>query len=202
MRIESGTTLTELLIATAIVLVVSLQASTYSSRLALAMMKFQHRIKLEDEMRSMQHIFTENIGRTDYLAHDHNTPIAFYSPSGTQSTSLSFGQFTTESKNSCVLFSSDKNENGVLDATSAENHGYRLRTNAIEYRVKSKTCNQTGWQDITDSHSTLVTALHFTVKQSSSWGTLLEITIEAQDATYPDITQTKVFSVGLANVRG
>lgn len=201
MHIARGATLTELLVATTIMLIVSLQASTYSSQLAQAVMKFEHRIKLEDELRALQSVLTENIKSTDFAAYDHVQPVAFSSVTLPPKPTLTISQFGSEATNSCVLFAYDKNESGVIETSASEQFGYRLRSKAIEYRVKGKACEVTGWHDITDTRSTLITRLRFTITQASSWGTLLEVTIDAQDATYTDIAQTKTFTIGLVNVQ-
>lgn len=182
-------------------LIVSLQASTYSSQLALAVMKFEHRIQLEDELRALQSVFTENIKNTGFAAYKHIQPFTFLTADALSKPSLTISQFGSEPTNSCVLFIFDKNKSGVIEASAAEQLGYRLRSKAIEYRVKGKACEATGWHDITDIRSTLITRLRFTIQQTSSWGTLLEVTIDAQDATYSDITQTRTFTIGLANVQ-
>jgi prepilin peptidase dependent protein B len=183
-------------------LIVSLQASTYSSQLALAVMKFKHRIQLEDELRALQSVLTENMKNTGFAAYNHMQPFTFLTATVLPSPSLTISQFGSEATNSCVLFTFDKNKSGVIETSATEQFGYRLRSKAIEYRVKGKACEATGWHDITDTRSTLITKLHFTIKQASSWGTLLEVTIDAQDVTYSDIAQTRTFTIGLANVHG
>lgn len=81
--------------------------------------------------------------------------------------SITVGQFAGEVANSCILFSYDSNDNGVVDNVAPdENFGYRLRNGAVEIRRNSATCIDNGWEDLTDTDVVNVTSLTFTLNQA------------------------------------
>lgn len=81
--------------------------------------------------------------------------------------SIIVGQFAGEVANSCILFTYDSNDNGVVDnAAPDENFGYRLRNGAVEIRRNGATCIDNGWEDLTDTDVVNVTSLTFTLNQA------------------------------------
>ncbi len=75
--------------------------------------------------------------------------------------------------NSCILFSYDKNKDGVLPdlgTTSDERFGFRLYKNIIQSRVSSNefSCgNNTGWVDLTNPNIINVSNLSFVESTAS-----------------------------------
>jgi len=82
--------------------------------------------------------------------------------------SITVSAFPGEAANSCILYAYDSNDNGVLDVVgSNENYGFRLRDDALEMRVGGAACDAGGWHDLSDLAVVRVTALVFTLNQST-----------------------------------
>jgi prepilin peptidase dependent protein B len=81
--------------------------------------------------------------------------------------SIILGAYPGEVADSCILFSYDSDLDGQLDVVGTnENYGFRLKDGAIEVRQGGATCEEDGWQDLTDSQVVEITGLTFSLEQT------------------------------------
>lgn len=196
MLVQKGFSLVELIIGALLSTLIVAHAGSFTTKYLVSTLKFQHKIALRDELRSLQSVISKNLKKADFVA--FNPPSSQRNYFEIQS-SIKIGQFEHEPLNSCILFSSDTNTNGKLDNSHQELRGFRLRKRAIEYRVAGKNCQQNGWHDITDPHYTSVNLFKIELKSHTSWGRIFEVSISASNAINPDIKETLVFIVEVLN---
>lgn len=92
------------------------------------------------------------IDRVVFLISSELERHGYWSPDGEQKPLFVISQHNGETKDSCILFAYDSNNNGQLDKSNpSEFRGFRLRKQAIEMRVAQRSCNGGGWQDLTVS---------------------------------------------------
>mgnify|MGYP000998711217 FL=1 len=85
--------------------------------------------------------------------------------------SISVSEYPGETAQSCLVFSYDSNDNGMLDQASPNEHfGYRLLDGTVEIRRNSLDCTSNGWEDLTDSNVVRVTSLRFSINQTVQQG--------------------------------
>lgn len=123
--------------------------------------------RLNEELGNVYSLVMSDLRRTGYSG---STVAMVTDPQANPSpfnSSITVSEFAGEVANSCILFSYDSNDNGVLDnAAPDENFGYRLRNGTVEIRRNAGTCVDAGWEDLTDSDVINVTLLTFTVNQT------------------------------------
>lgn len=78
--------------------------------------------------------------------------------------SIETGAYPDEAPNSCILFSYDANNNGLLDVPG-ELFGFRLRAGGLEMRQDGLICADDGWAQVTDDTRSVLRALEFDVDQ-------------------------------------
>ncbi len=122
------------------------------------------------------------------------------------SDSLVISAYTGEAAGSCILFSYDANDNGVLDTTgNSENFGYRLRGQTVEMRQSNLSCTQDGWLPLTDSDIVQIQGLSFTMGQTLSNNiptTSITINLQAELAANTDISRQFTTEVLVRNYDG
>lgn len=196
MLAEKGVSLTELMISSFIGILVIMAATRFSASLHHSLINTQLKAALEDELRSLQQLITQQIGRADYI---DNSASLVKNPNLTKKmapSTLKIGQFGSENVNSCITFSYDKKNPG-----HSELLGYRLHNEAIEYRVAGKQCSQGGWHDITDAKTTSITNFSLTLSSSTSWGKTIRVSIDAQSTINKSIFSNRQFVIGVPNAR-
>ena len=102
----------------------------------------------------------------------------------------------------CILFSYDRNDNGVRDA--AESFGYRLNNGVIEARTAGASDDCTGgghtWEALTDAKVNTVSALTFTQAEKSAAITgggqmvVREVSVDAAAALTRDASVKQSFT--------
>lgn len=72
-----------------------------------------------------------------------------------------------EPLNSCLTFTYDADQDGILDIAGGgaadERFGYRLRDEAVEIRQSGALCDAGGWENLTDESTIRITGLQFAV---------------------------------------
>jgi len=107
-----------------------------------------------------------------------------------------------EMTDSCILFHYDKNHNGVKNAQHpSEQMGFRLRQQAIEYRMSNRLCHSSGWHDLTSVTVLVITHLEFKFipMPDQSNGAFVLITLRAALKHSPDIQRTLTTTVTVRN---
>ncbi|MBF7073791.1 prepilin-type N-terminal cleavage/methylation domain-containing protein [Glaciecola sp. MH2013] len=95
--------------------------------------------------------------------------------------SIVIGEHPSEAANSCILFSYDYNNNGLLDNLGInENFGFRHKNNQIQIRQDAALCDQDdSWENISNPLEIVVQSLFFTAAQVTIDGiTRTQITID------------------------
>lgn len=120
--------------------------------------------------------------------------------------SLALGAFPGEAANSCILFSYDANDNGVLDGgVNGENFGYRLRENTVEIRQGDASCIDNGWLALTDADVVSIEALTFLIGQTLDNGiptTAITLNMQAELATNNDVSRQFTTEILVRNYDG
>lgn len=120
--------------------------------------------------------------------------------------SLTLGAFAGEAANSCILFSYDANNNGVLDGgANGENFGYRLRANAIEIRQGDANCEEDGWLALTDADVVTIDVLNFVMGQTienSIPTTAITLNMQAELVTNEDVSRQFTTEILVRNYDG
>lgn len=117
--------------------------------------------------------------------------------------SITVSEFPGEAANSCILYAYDRNDNGVLDVVgSNENYGFRLRDDALEMRVGGAACDAGGWQDLSDLTVVRVTALVFTLNQSTVnnvTSTMVDINLTGELSDNGDFSRVNNYNLMVRN---
>ena len=170
---SAGFTQTELMIGMAVGLLVIAggyrfyQLNLNASRAALAA------AQLDAEARAALALMAGDLRRAGFRAFDPSLQPAAASPFGPVG-DLRLGQAPGEAADSCILFSYDRNADGLLgvgrngqggaarNRVNVEQFGFRLHRGALEVRLSGTThdCSSGQWQDLT-SAGVRVTALRF-----------------------------------------
>ena len=200
MLAEKGFSLTELMISSVIGILVVVAATRFLASLHHTLLDTRLANALEDELRSLQELITQQVSRADYIAYP---PLATMPNLMTPalSSTLQISHFGSEQANSCIIFSYDKDNSGSYEHEKNEILGYRLRNKAIEYRVSSKHCNQGGWHDLTDTKTTSITRFQFALSTDTSWGKAIHVSIDAHSTINQNITSQRQFIIGIPNAR-
>lgn len=121
--------------------------------------------RLDEEIHGVMAVINQDLKRAGY--HGQTAimlldPASFINPF---SKSINVSEFGSEDADSCITFSYDRNHNSLLDNIVVnEQFGFRLKNKAIEIRVDGYNCNQSYWQDLTDTQVISVTKLAFSVE--------------------------------------
>lgn len=191
-----GFTLVELMIASSLSMLLVSLAISLSSRLHTTNAQLQLSSMIEDDLRAIQSVLTQSISKANYTA---LTSLELTGELRTPVDTINLSAYPKEEHNSCITFGYDKNHDGTINAEDKEFLGYRLRDNAIEYRVDAKACSELGWFDLTDVKTISINHLSFYRVKSTSWGTLLRVEIVATPKTLAGTEITRIFTVGVPN---
>lgn len=200
MLAEKGFSLTELMISSVIGILVIITATRFSASLHHTLLDTRLANALEDELRSLQELITQQVSRADYLAYPPLATMPNLMTPAVSST-LQISHFGSEQANSCITFSYDKDNSGSYEHEQNELLGYRLRNKAIEYRVAGKACNKGGWHDLTDARTTSITRFQLALISNTSWGKTILVSIDAHSAINQDIVSQRQFIIGIPNAR-
>ncbi|WP_414828005.1 prepilin-type N-terminal cleavage/methylation domain-containing protein [Alteromonas sp. H39] len=120
--------------------------------------------------------------------------------------SITISALAGEAANSCILFSYDANNNGVLDGgANGENFGYRLRENTVEIRQGVATCEENGWLTLTDPDVVSIDALTFVMGQTIENGiptTTITLNMQAELVTNDDVSRQFTTEILVRNYDG
>ncbi|MDP5040076.1 MAG: prepilin peptidase dependent protein B [Paraglaciecola sp.] len=193
---QTGTSLVELMISMAIGFAsLTAMASLVGHGIGLNS-QLMAKSRLDEEVNAVAALMIRDIKRAGY---DGNIAIVVNDPNQFVSVfdnSLAVYSYPGEAASSCVEFSYDRNQNGVLDVVSGnENFGYRLKDNAIEIRIDGLSCEAGGWHDLTDPDIIKVSHLKFVLQQQNNHGVNTHrIAIELQAELKSDSSVSKRFS--------
>jgi prepilin peptidase dependent protein B len=198
-----GNSLVELMISMALGLAsITAMASLVGHGIALNN-RLLAKSRLDEEINAVVAVVSHDLKRAGYFALTEQivkNPTIASSPFDD---SLIIGSYATEPANSCVNFAYDRNQNGVLDsAPHNEKYGFRLRDRAVEIRLDGAACDKPGWHDLTDPKVVQVTALKFTLEQTTVQQitqTRVNIELQARLKKYPDISRSINTRVLIAN---
>ena len=127
--------------------------------------------RLNEELGNVYALIIADLRRTGYSG---NTVAMVSDPDANLSPfrdSISVSEYPGETAQSCLVFSYDSNDNGMLDQASPNEHfGYRLLYGTVEIRRNSLDCTSNGWEDLTDSNVVRVTSLRFSINQTVQQG--------------------------------
>jgi prepilin peptidase dependent protein B len=193
-----GFSLVELLVAIGIASTLLVIASRHTAFLYSALVKVQHTVAIEAEFQALQHVIAAHLEHAGYI----EQPIAaqLSVPHTTQG-SVDISRFGTEAPDSCFTFSYDKNSDGAITLTPNEFFGFRLRDNAIEYRVAKRSCSQTHWQDLTDTKDVRVSEFSINALNVSTRGVTYEIFVKGSSSVFSAVEASTTFVVEVANVQ-
>ncbi|WP_100643044.1 prepilin cleavage protein [Alteromonas facilis] len=187
--LQRGATLIELLIALAIgVTAISALAGLVGYGMGVNA-KLLASSRLNEEVGNVMTLITRDVRRAGY---NGNSVLMVADPAANPSAfagSIAIGAFPGELANSCILFSYDNDNDGVLDVAAGnnENYGYRLRNGAVEMRTNGLACEDVGWIPLTDPGMTSITSLTFVLNQIIENGVAAnEITISLQGQLVAD----------------
>lgn len=168
--INQGFSLVELLVGVAIGLVVATAMISFLMANSKANSQALQGIRLEYELKTAINLMTSDIRRAGFYASSRTMV-------DTGVNSNPFMSVTTDlstPSTSCLLFSYDLNEDGLLPAlgfaNSDERFGYRLSNQTIQSRAPTDSvfsCNSGDWQDLTNPNLIQVTNLTFTLNNTT-----------------------------------
>ena len=160
---QKGASLIELMIAMALgIAALSAVASVVGFGIGVNG-KLMANSRLNEEINSIGDLLTRDVKRAGFNA---DTIAMITSPSDSPSAfsnSVIVSEHSDEDNDSCLLYAYDQNADGVLDIN--DNFGFRLRNSAVEIRVGGATCENIGWQPLTDTDIVTITDLRFTSNQ-------------------------------------
>ena len=169
---EYGFTLVEILVALVLnVIVMGALIAIFSNNVKYFRLSLDQ-ARLDQGMQMAMDIMSDEIKRAGYYANAsndigtgvNNNPFV---ASGTD--------ISVNSTNDCILFSYDKDNNGILPAISSsyddERYGFRLSGQVLQTRPSgalfSCAASSSSWEDMTDSNIIQITALTFTLNSKS-----------------------------------
>lgn len=200
MPIARGFTLTEMMMAMTISSAFFVSATSISASHLQRQVVLQHKLALMEEISLLEQAISTELRRAGFIS----LPLADYLLSPDKLPpfrSMDIDAFPGEASQSCITFSYDKNKNGTLDTSSpAEQLGFRLRDNAIEYRMSGRTCRQKGWQDLSTPGKIAVTAFSVEGPYPATYGIFFKIALHAQAVAAPSLEHQTQFRVDVANV--
>lgn len=163
---QAGTTLVELMISMSIGFAsLTAMASLVGHGISLNSQLIS-KSRLQEEINAITGLLINDIKRAGFNANTLDIvvdPVNVVSPFRQ---SLQVDNYPGETSNSCILYSYDRNENGLLDAVNPNEYfGFRLKDKAIEIRIDGLNCDSNGWHDLTDPNVVEVTSLQFVDRQ-------------------------------------
>jgi len=195
----AGFSLVELMIAMTLGLIlsaglISLFLSTLRGNADLAKTE-----QLENELHASMQLMIRDLRRAG--SNGQPSPVSnFVNPFGLGS----LGAYTGEAANSCILFSYDLNNNGVLDTVSPndERFGYRVQQGVVQLRNSGLGCTSAGWTNVTTSTMVNVTQLQFGIDTLADGDMTIQtvtITLAGQLKSDATITRSLTGTVRIRN---
>jgi len=178
--IQSGFTLTELMVSSAVGLIIlSGTASLYGSLVRAGSISLMEAY-LNNELRGTMDLITRDLRRAGYWAGEPDTHNPVTNPFFDNENNLSISAKSGEAGDSCITFAYDRDRDTKLgvgsrgkqheftDRDNVEQYGFRLHNGAVESRISGSrpSCNGGRWQDVT-SHNLEITALQFVLRLNS-----------------------------------
>lgn len=190
---QQGTSLVELMISMALGFA-SLTAMTSLVSHGIGLNNsLMAKSRLDEEIHGVVAVMSQDLKRAGYHGQTAQmllNPSSFVNPF---SKSVYLSEFGSEDADSCITFSYDRNHNSFLDNKSVnEQFGFRLKNKAIEIRVDGYNCNESYWQDLTDTQVITVTKLTFSIEALTHQqvGQLrILMNLQAQLVRYPEYSQ-------------
>lgn len=181
MRLRNpGYTLVGVLVAMVLGSSLFAAGASFVGKMALRHMQMLLRMQATEQLDATLMLIRNELRRSGYAGMFNSQQISNHSPNAFTA-SLRIEANPDNLANRCILFSYDKNHNGHLDTVPSESMGFRVHNKSIEMRMAQRSCQQSGWQDITDKNLLNITdfQVHFE-ESSSSLHKRLIITVEAQ----------------------
>lgn len=161
-----GFSLLEVLIAMAISSILLLGASRFLPALQRGIFQQMRQQALEDDLWQSAFTIAKHLQRAGYCGGD-----------GCSGQALQIAQ-----QGECVIARWDGDSNGVWETTPADNAntiGFRLTSGVLETLRGVNTCNDKGWNKMTDPKTVTVTAFQVTRHVNSGFSPELFITLSA-----------------------
>lgn len=175
---QVGFSMVEMMIAMAIGLGVLSGLTSYTANVIGINAKSMAQMRLQEELQVISLFLSQELKRAGARADIEGNAVKGDNPTLAKTKSYTLSQYHEESTNSCLLFSYDRDLDGVINTQkNTEFYGFRLRDSAIEYRIGGADCGQNGWQDLSDSNVIIITKLQFTSISQS--GALIQIDLAA-----------------------
>ena len=176
-NLQHGITLIELMIASVIALIALSSVITVYSATATHSSQLLQQAHLHQQLRGMIHLISSDLKRAGYWSFSPNLLAATENPFQYPANQLHIQTYKEENPNSCILFSYDLNEDGLVgvgrcdnagctsqtDDDNVEQFGFRLRDTRIQSRFGGTgfDCEHGYWQTINDKNIE-ITQLRFT----------------------------------------
>ncbi|MCW8092917.1 prepilin-type N-terminal cleavage/methylation domain-containing protein [Alteromonas sp. ASW11-130] len=193
-----GFSLMELLITMTVSITLFAGVISLITQLLVSQRQITANLALENELSLVGQIMTDEIRRAGFNQH----AIAMFSAKSSSPFTPPIALFSTEDEGvtNCILFSYDKNQNGMLDTeTPDERFGFKLNNQAIEIRRDGAPCDKGGWHDLTDPRTVKVTAFILNKLTSPNAPNFLQINIKAHHAKFTQLQREKHLYVRLEN---
>ncbi|MCW8107370.1 prepilin-type N-terminal cleavage/methylation domain-containing protein [Alteromonas ponticola] len=193
-----GFSLIELLITMALSLTLFTGVIALTSQLLSSQRLMSAELALKTELSLIAEILTNEIRRAGFNEHAVELFLAKAPSPFTPSVTL-FASGDKKEAN-CILFSYDKNRNGIVDIDAPdERFGFKLHKNAIEIRRDGRTCEQGGWHDLTDPRTVSVTAFSLTEYFSPNGHHYIHILIGAHHVRFAQLANEKNIFIKIEN---
>ncbi|MDO6566201.1 hypothetical protein Q4561_03945 [Alteromonas sp. 1_MG-2023] len=193
----SGFTLVELTIAMALSTTLILFSTIGAANIARDLTYFQQQLALHSELRLLSHSIALQLKRAGYVARTFEEILA---DSTLLPPTITISEHPSEVNRSCILFSYDKNANGEISKKNpAELLGFRLRNDALEYRIATKNCDQGGWHDLTDTKEIKVTAFSITLHAKVNNAPVYKVHLALQSKASSNLTAEQYILVRVPN---
>ena len=160
-----GFTLLEVLIAMAIGSVLLLCAARFLPGLQMAMLQQTRKQALEDEIWQRLYTVAKHVQRAGYCRGVCRGKPLMISPQA-----------------SCLIVQWDSNSNGVWDSApvkEADQVGFRLQDGALETRRGATSCQDKGWEKMTEPETIMVEQFSVTLQRHKGYHSEVTLTLEA-----------------------
>ena len=167
-----GFTLLEVLIAMAIGSVLLICTARFLPGLQMAMLQQTRKQALEDEVWQRLYTIAKHVQRAGYCRGVCSGKALMISPQA-----------------SCIIVQWDGNSNGVWDsapAKEADQTGFRLQDGALETRRGAASCQDKGWDKMTEPDMITVEQFSVTQQRHNGYHSEVILTLEASVTGHPD----------------
>ncbi|GMQ88273.1 MAG: hypothetical protein BMS9Abin08_1509 [Gammaproteobacteria bacterium] len=165
-NLQQGMTLVELMIAGVIAMIALSSVLTVYSATATHSSQQLQQAHLHQQLRGMIHLIGNDLKRTGYWSFSPNLLAPSGNPFQTPANRVRIQSYTGQSPDSCILFSYDLDQDGLVgigrcdgsgctnqtDDDNVEQFGYRLRDVRIQSRYGGSgfDCESGNWQTVND----------------------------------------------------